>query len=375
MKNAVCILFAILLFSFSILIYVLPMEKFSESENRMLADLPSIRIEELWSGDTMKEVSRFYADRFPCRALLLRLKSISELVALKGENGDVFFGKDMYLVKRLEQIDTLTLEENRQAADTLASWLSASGKPTALVYAPRAIDVLGSKLPALYPKETAAKAYEILPRSPLTDVLAKKAERGEGVWYHTDHHWSTLGAYVAYSYFGETLGYTPYPIEAFHTETVCHEFFGTSASASLFPFTSPDSITLYRFPQDQALICTDLSTGQTREGLYDFEKLETADQYSVFLGGNFAHIRIEMPNEKRPLLLIVKDSYANALVPFLARHYDIEMIDTRYLRTPCPELLEEIMARDEYAGALLLWNIETLSDKIGLEMLLPRLTS
>lgn len=369
MKKSICfcLVFFWLLLLPSILMLSFPVKDFSESENRMRASFPSFDTESLIDGNWAKDLNSFYGDRFPLRGFLLKSKAVCELLLGKRQNGNVFFGKELYQIKRLEGRDTVLLKKNKQAVDNLASHLAKTGKPCEILYAPRAIDALYEKLPTGYPIEASQTPWHILTPSPLTELLAKKAARGEAVWYRTDHHWSTLGAYYAYAFLGKALDYKPLPKEAFRIESVKENFVGTSASASQFPIMKPDSILRYRFDGDEDFVVTDLSTGSTHGGFYVDEKLASSDAYASFLGGNFAHLRITKSGESpRPLLLIIKDSYANCLVPFLARHFDIEMLDTRYIRSASYEMLDEITAKEEYAGALLLWNAETLSSDAGL---------
>ena len=362
-----CYLFAFLLILPGLLMLCLPVRTFSESENRMLASWPEIDVDALVDGSYFKNLGKYYADHFPFRTELIKCKSTAELAMGKKQNGNVFFGKDLYQIKRLEQCDKEMLATNKKAADAIAAHVSKNQKPCAVLYAPRAIDVLTCKLPAGYPALAAAAPWEILPRSPLIDHLAAKAERGENIWYRTDHHWTTLGAYYAYEYLGESLGYTPLPLHTFSKEKIKNDFIGTSASASLFPFKKADSIYRYRYEGDEDFIIKDLSTGQTHQGLYYDEKLNTADAYASFLGGNFAHLKIQKNQEdNRPLLLIIKDSYANCLAPFLAYHFDLELIDTRYLRSASFEMLDSVTQNPNYAGALLIWNAETLCSDAGL---------
>lgn len=362
-----CLLFLLLLVLPIPLMLLFPSKDFSPTENRMLATFPTWDTETFFEGNYTRGIGKFLADRFPFREKLLKVKSTAELLEGKKQNGAVFFGKDLYQIKRLEECDIETLRQNKQAVENIAFHLEANGKPVATVYAPRAIDVLGKKLPTGYPQDAAEKPWTILERSPLTEILSEKASHGEGVWFRTDHHWTTLGAYYAYEFLGQELGYTPLPKNAFRAEIVKEDFFGTSASASLFPIQKSDRIVRYRFEGDEEFTVTDRSTGTVLTGFYDNEKLNSTDAYAGFLGGNFAHLSIKKSgSENRPLLLMIKDSYANCLVPFLSRHFDIEMLDTRYIRGASYEMLDEITAKKEYAGALLLWNAETLSGDAGL---------
>lgn len=362
-----CLLFFYLLTIPLVAMIFLPSDGFSAEENRMLASFPSADTDSLLDGSFAAGLEKYMADHFPLRNTLLKIKSASELIAGRKQNGNVMFGKNMYQIKRLESFDRDILQQNKDAVDNLSSHLSETNKACITLFAPRAIDVLTSKLPNGYPTQTSQGVWDILPRSPLTQTLSEKAERGEYVWFRTDHHWTSLGAYCAYQELGSSLGYTPLMPNAFHKETVKDDFFGTSAAASQFPIRKADSIFRYRYEGDESVTITDLSTGQTQNGFYRDDKLHGADAYASFLGGNFAHLSItKSGTENRPLLLVIKDSYANALIPFLAIHFDIEMLDTRYIRGVSWDMIDAITAKENYAGALLLWNAETLCSDAGL---------
>ena len=366
-QRFLCLLFALFLVLPTVLMISFPVADFSPIENRMLSSFPTFSLEGITDGSYFAGLGKFYADRFPFRKNLLQIKSTCELLSGKRQNGNVLFGRDFYQIKRLENCDREMLAQNKQASEAIAAHLLAWDKPVVTLYAPRAIDVLSAKLPKGYPKEAADAPWEILTPSPLTVILAEKAARGEAVWYRTDHHWTTLGAYYAYEFLGESLGYTPLPKNSFREEIAKEDFLGTSASASLFPIKKTDRIIRYRFEGDEDFTVTDLSTGEELQGFYRDEKLNSADPYASFLGGNFSHLRVtKSGTENRPLLLVIKDSYANCLVPFLARHFDIELLDTRYIRGASYEMLNEIAECKEYAGTLLLWNAETLCSDAGL---------
>ena len=171
---------------------------------------------------------------------------------------------------------------------------------------------------------------------------------------------------------GEVFGYVPYPLSAFEAVTVCDDFLGTSYSASLPPLCHPDNITAMRYNDDDCFICTDVITKKTQHGLYRENALASASKYEYFLGPNVAHLRITKTDEPdRPALLIIKDSYAQCLAPFLARHFDIDLIDLRYFRTDATQVLREIVQAPNYAGTLILCNVDTLTADVGFTRLSP----
>ena len=68
---------------------------------------------------------------------------------------------------------------------------------------------------------------------------------------------------------------------------------------------------------------------ETLTGFYERTHLETSDKYSVFLDGTHNLTTITKNNVSRETLVIAKDSFANCLMPFLAREYDIVAVDLK----------------------------------------------
>ena len=363
-------IFSLLIVSLGALTLVLPKKEYSEEENRYLQSAPVLSAEAVFSGKYMKELGSFVSDHVPFRDLLLLEKCESERFLGRAENNHVLFGKNGYLIKRLEWREDKTFRESISGAVNLVRTLEEHGVPSTLVCAPRAIDVLIRYLPENYPKN-GTKGLTAFLREHAEGalfpaaLLAEKAARGEQIFFRTDHHWTPLGAYYIYEMLGEKMGYSPLPLWAFDAEVATEDFLGTSASAALLPNVTPDRIVRYRYGGDDALTVTDISTGEVKMGLYRDEFLQKKDKYASFLGGNFAHLRITGEGD-RPRLLLIKDSYANCLVPFLARHYDIDLIDLRYLRGDAPDYISEISDTQGFDRALLLFNLQSLSEGVGL---------
>ena len=377
--------FSILLFTFfcavlgtvPILSLFLPNATYSEDENRMLATAPEISAEALFSGEYTHRLSSYLCDHLPMRSTLLKTKAAAEYAALRQENNHVIAARNGYLVKHFEYTDRQldTFDQNLNAIKALNEVLEPYGKPVTFVCAPRAADVLADFCPPLLEEPETRSVWMRLARSntdalTVTPLLREKANRGEKVWYRTDHHWTTLGAYYAYTVLGEHLGYTPLPRDAFTEQTVCTDFLGTSYSSCLIPICRADSVTAMRYEGDSNFICTDLYTSIGTYGFYREDALAKKDKYLYFLGANTAHLRITKdPESPRPTLLVIKDSYAQSIAPFLARHFDIELIDLRYFRTDATEVIREIVVSPHYAGTLILCNADTLTGEVGFSLI------
>lgn len=357
---------AVIIAAFGVLIFVLPSEDFSQEENRVLAPFPEFSLDSLVSGEFTEGIAKFYSDRFPARNAFVGIKAYFERLLLRAENNGVIEGKDGYIIDRLEYTEGeyKTLETNLKAIEKFSSVMGGAGFDTATVILPRAVDVMTSKFPALY--DTARvdvawqKAISISPDAlTVTEMLRTLADGGEYVWYKTDHHYTTLGAYYTYVALADTLGYTPYPLEYFTMETVSTEFFGTTYSSSGMKWAESDAVTLFRFEGDESFtVSYPDSSEAAMKGFYARDYFEKKDKYSAFLGGNRARTRVSLDGaEDRPTLLLIKDSFSHSLAPFLALHFDLELVDMRYYNKNVSELVYEL-APDQ---VLVIYGIDTLA--------------
>ena len=133
------------------------------------------------------------------------------------------------------------------------------------------------------------------------------------------------------------------------------------------PWTAPDAMKLYRFEGDEAYVVENTITGDVMQGFYDNSKLEVKDKYSTFLGGNQAYVKVYDPTAtvEKPKLLIVKDSFAHSLAPFLAIHYELHIVDLRYYTESTAKLALSIDAD----RVLILVGADTLATSTDLTLL------
>ena len=186
------------------------------------------------------------------------------------------------------------------------------------------------------------------------DVLPTLTEhKGEYLYYRTDHHWTTLGAYYAYQQFCETLGLTPFDRDA-HTAETCEDFYGTHYSKARTWNAEPDTITWYDL-QNSLTVWNVTGPGQPTEGtttgLYDLDKLKVYDKYAMFLHGNNGLSRVEGSGTGK--ILVIKDSYANSFVSYLTANYAaIDVVDFRNYNYG----LDQLIAANDYDQILVLYS-------------------
>lgn len=294
-----------------------PAPRFSECENRLLSEFPTLTTQSVTDGSYTAAMDTYAAERVPFRVTLRQGRALLQLALGKREVGGVILCRDGSLARRIE-VNERIWHQNLTALHAL------SQQGVTVAVAPRRIDARAEVLPPSYDTAPDLSLCQEL-ESSLPDALLLTTLTEDAHWYRTDHHWTTEGAYEAYCLLGARLGYTPYPKNGFQLETVSEAFYGTSAGAAGIPFLAPDRIELWHFTGEDAIEARyDGEAGV----LYDRQRLHTRDQYAVFQGGN--HALTELRTGGLPTLLVIKDSFANSLLPFLARHFSIVAVDPRY---------------------------------------------
>lgn len=350
MKKRCDILFLLLIglviISLGAAIFILPQKSFSEKENRSLATRPSLSLDGVISGEYFERLGDFYDDQFPLRNSFTAVRALLELSLGRQESNGVIIA-DNAIITRSAKINTNILTKNLALISKLDNALLYVPPSTREVYKNPMRDLTVSSL---------------LPEDTAEDFLALCERNDEYIYYKTDHHWTTRGAYIAYEQICNRLSVTPFPDEYFSKEKVCSDFRGTSFSRSCLPkaLIKADEIILYRYNGDKKITVINHESNESFNGFYQMQHLEQTDKYRVFLGGNYAYISI-LNDIPKPKLLLIKDSFANTLVPFLALHFDIEMIDPRYCSK---SFLSEQLERTDVDNIIFLLSMDTLSSSI-----------
>lgn len=365
---SVTLLFCGFLLIFFVLSAVAPPSAFSETENRYLEQRPHLNWKTLKSGEFGRKYELYLSDQFPLRNRWIGLKTAAEMAQYKKEINGVFLGKDGYLIEALykEDIDQELYEKNldrlRLFADVQSQALGMDH--VRIMLAPSSSQILTDQLPASASPFDQRQVLEDFIASggagellvPVSSALTASLMEhpGQQLYYRTDHHWTTYGAYAGYESWARSSGLTPYGLTDFHIETVSDSFYGTIQS-KLNAAAKSDSIQLFH-PIDPPDWDVYYDGSQERhDSLYATEALDTKDQYRVFLDGNHGWTKIvnrDLEDGKR--LLILKDSYAHCFAPFAALHFgQAHMLDLRYYNGKISDFIKE----QEITDILVLYQI------------------
>lgn len=387
-KRAVVCLLCIGILSLSVCLLVSPKKEFSENENRYLTKFPSFSAKALLGGEYTESLGDWLADHFPQRDFFVGLKSGVEIASGRREINHVYVAQDDYLIESYAKP-----QNTARITDTLVRFYDKIGQATVdvnLMLVPTAVTIYSDKLPAYAPSSgqttlpsdqtqsltdltalpsdqtTVAAAIcdaSGIPAIDCTDRLFEGAAQGQ-IYYRTDHHWTTLGAYYGYLAYCDAKKITPISLESMEAQTVTEDFAGTLYSR-VNDYSHPkDAITIYTNPADD-LTVTYADTGEVTDSLYNLDYVAEKDKYSLFL--NNIHPLVEIENStaaSQDTLMLIKDSYANSMVPFLAHHYKkIYVLDTRYYRDGPSSFLAE---HGDITDILLLYNMNTLDGDTGI---------
>lgn len=345
-EKLVGIIFILTLFLFLIINVIVPDREKSVQENRMLATKPKFRLSSLISGDYDEKFEAYMDDQFVGRDMWRKLKvTVDRIGGSRLENG-VYIGTNGQLLEQIEVADENHLAANIKAIKSFSE--SHSKIPVRMMLVPDAANVLNHSLPALAKPENQTQMFSMV-RKDLGDSVEwidvsteLNKHKTEKIYYKTDHHWTTLGAFYAFQAAAPSLGIDGDLSGKYVSYTVSDSFNGMLASKSGVNLGEKERIDIYvPTEEDTDLIVDYVDEGKRSTSLYDSSKLKEKDQYTVFLGGNSSLLDIRTVSTSTKRLLLVKDSFANSFIPFLTPYYrEIVVVDPRYYSGTINDLMD-----------------------------------
>lgn len=346
---------------------LLPDRSRSETENRTLTQTPVFSWAGLLDGSYTKQVESYFADQFPLRDEWTVLKARAEQAIGKTEFNGVYLCGDT-LISKVERPAKDLPSKN---LDYVTRLENAVPSRVTLGLIPSAAEIWRDKLPfgatswdqQAFLSEAAATG---IPTVDFSAALAQHAQ--EPIFYRTDHHWTTLGAYYGYVAVMESLGREALPMDAFTPQTVSDSFNGTLYSSSGIHWLKSDTMEFW--VSGEGLHVTSWRSGSPEKAeLYDESYLSKKDKYSAFLGGNQPLCVITNDNpDAQGKILLVRDSYSDALAPFLARQFsEVHLLDLRYYRVG----VAQYAAEQEIDDILVLYSIPNFITDKNLVFLAP----
>lgn len=368
------VFFLILVLVF-VLNIVIPDKDFSDEENRILQQKPEFTLSSFGEGRYEEKAERYANDQFMFRNALIKVKTAFDLTTGKVESNGVYKSADHYLIEEIQKPDRNYMKSTIEGMQKFKEKY-----PSMRMYflmAPNAGNILKDKLPfgveMRDQNKIIDKFYKAIGKSGYVPVdvspaLKKHKDDESNLYYRTDHHWTTDGAYVAYKEAVKVMN-LPDPV-SYHPYVVKNDFRGTLASKSGFVNGKNDAITLYLPEKTEnfknSVIYFSDSKKKTTE-FYELKNLKKKDAYTVFGGSNHPVYTIKTPVKTQRKLLLFKDSYANSMIPFLSQNYrEIVVVDPRYYF----DSIDDIIESEGITDALFLYNANTFFSDNSLSTML-----
>lgn len=384
LQYPIAVLFALFISVFFLVDVFNSDRAFSEFENTSLAQKPSFSWSSFVDGSFGSKYVKYINEQFLGRDNWISMKAIADMGLGRIESHGVTYGDDHYLMEKLEIVEDQNYPANAgtnivkqtsldRSNGMVSSFLQMYDQPITFSLVPNSYAILEDEVPTGFPGadqqaytqqiyQTLSEADDQLEIVDFSDALSQ--HKDEYIYYRTDHHWTTLGAYYAYVAYCEQKGLTPVSLEELEENKV-EDFYGTFYSKAKRPSQPADTITWYDVDVDEFAFVANLQQDKQLaqlgevvqedglellrvDGMMDQRKFEVRDKYAAFMWGNSGYVKIKSSHNlnhqegKTSRLLLFKDSYANSMIPYLTYNYDeIIVVDLRYMAKSTKELMQE----------------------------------
>lgn len=351
--------------------FIWPKQTFSQEENRMLSTIPKFSFASFVNGNYLNGVNDYINDHFAFRNVYLKINSWWEINVMgKKENNGVYVGKDGYLFEKFQFGDEEIKNANKNITviSEFAQKMHNSNIPTFFVLIPNSIYVNKDKLPdfveAPNQEEIINNIYKSVKNTTNVNVTTalESGNKITPLYFKTDHHMNSNGAYVVYNEFCKYANVQAVPIQDFNKVTVTNDFLGTFDSKAQIANQVPDEIFVYK-NETNTNLNEAIYDKETTNSIFNEKYLEGKDKYSYFLNGNNskAIIKTKVKNNKK--LLIIKDSYAHIMSQFFCENYsELHFLDPRYTNFD----YEEYVKKEKITDVLFLYNVSTFVNDTNL---------
>ena len=397
LQYPIAVLFALFISVFFLVDVFNSDRAFSEFENTSLAQKPAFSWSSFVDGSFGSKYVKYINEQFLGRDNWISMKAVADMGLGRIESHGVTYGDDHYLMEKLEIVEDQNYPANagtnivKQTAldrsnGMVSSFLQMYDQPITFSLVPNSYAILEDEVPTGFPGadqqaytqqiyRTLSEVDDQLEIVDFSDALSQ--HKGEYIYYRTDHHWTTLGAYYAYVAYCEQKGLTPVSLEELKENKV-EDFYGTFYSKAKRPSQPADTITWYDVDVDEFAFVANLQQDKQLaqlgevvqedglellrvDGMMDQRKFEVRDKYAAFMWGNSGYVKIKSNHNlnhqegKTSRLLLFKDSYANSMIPYLTYNYDeIIVVDLRYMAKSTKELMQE-----EFDDIFVMYNFST----------------
>ncbi|MBQ4629483.1 MAG: hypothetical protein IJB70_00635 [Clostridia bacterium] len=358
-EKIVSIVFCIILVGFFALVVVMPHdEQASVQENRPLAQMPEVSANNIFFGTFTTDFEAYLTDNVAFRTKFVELgNKIEKMRGIQPKDTGIIV--DLPSGTKLVLNDGKIMEVYKENPEAMKQYIDAlngysekfSDKSDLYVMiAPTQIEFDTSKYRALADSERATidEVYSSLNNFKTVNVYDKlKANRGEYIYFRTDHHWTQRGAYYGYRSIMEAKGEDYVELKDM-TMGKYSGFLGYLYNQANVREYSAYADEIEYFENGENYIV--YAKGKDAEGkpvdyqasIYTPPAPDTAPTYGIFMGGDHDFAEINTNNKNGEVALVIKDSYANTVIPLLTNNYEtILVVDPRSFGGTVTELYNQ----------------------------------
>ena len=365
-KYIISVIFVAFISIFAVLFWVLPKSDFSPKEKRYLQGFPEISVQSLTDGTFETDFENYINDHMVLRDVFMGVNSYSNIAVLNNGSDGVYKCSDGYLINEPATDSRLDLN-----LSVTADFKDKTGIDTTVMIVPSTGYIMDDKLPLVHKNYNDDRYYNRIESFCQKNGLGfvdlrdtfNSHKNGTQLYYKTDHHWTTVGAYLAYQSLCEKWGIEVKETNGYIVEKT-PDFYGTTYNTSGFWLNESDTIEVWK-NRDNHSTCEITANGKTTayKSMFFPKQLEGADKYTVFLNGNNPVTTVKNPDNKgKEKLLVIKDSFSHCLAPFLSEKFSqITLVDMRYYKK---SVSEEIVKKDKFDKVLICMSMDNfLEDK------------
>lgn len=357
------IIFLCFIFVMTALFIITPKIDYSSAEKRYLEDFPEANLETITNGEFETGFESFLADHFPLRNMWVGLNAYYNLFIGNNASEGVYNCSDGYLINEPVSADNRV----KTNIGTILKFKDNVDVPITVMLAPSTGYIKSDVLPAVHNEylddyiigdvKTMLKKKDI----GFVDLRARFKREKAQLYYRTDHHWTSHGARAAYEELCASIGVKASAKSDYELQSY-KDFYGTTYSTSGFWLTKPDSITLWNNINhkkgDINITITEGKESKSYDSLYFKNHLKADDKYPVFIDGNHAVETITNKNVKKGRALVIKDSFAHSIAPFLADSFNtVTLVDTRYYKNSISDMVKS----GKYDRVLVIYGIDNFA--------------
>lgn len=324
--------------------FLIPKREYSYLENRYLMEQPQFTLKGYMNGDYTKNLDSYLADHVIGKDTMIFLKNIIDRGIGRMQLGGVYYTNNKYLEKYEmdeEKVNNEITEYNNwaEAVSLNAEFYILPVPVNSTIYANELPKFNDSDIQDTIIKDNITLLSDRIQMINVFDALKERKE--EDIYFRTDHHWTMLGAYYAYREVASNMGLEIKPLDRYKKIQVNTDFYGSLFSRAPLYNVSPDKMELYIDETWNYEVKIQGEEKSSNTFIHE-EALEGKDKYDVFFGGNYGYVTIYNHEKAEEKLLVIKDSYANSLIPYMISDFsEIHMVDPRYYKQDIGALIKK----------------------------------